>query len=73
MTIKFVQTICAEIEYDGKYYDHDYSDTLTFIDDLIEIAKKAMSEYGFKTASIIEAETNNTIVFIESDWQDETN
>lgn len=71
MTIKHVQSVCAVIEYDGTFVDHSREDTLTFIDDLIEVATKDMHTYGFKTACIKEAETNDTLVFMESDWQDD--
>lgn len=71
MTIKHVQSICAIIEYDGTFVDHSREDTLTFIDDLIEVATKAMQSYGFRTACIKEAETDDTLVFMESDWQDD--
>lgn len=71
MTIKHVQSVCAIIEYDGTFVDHNREDTLTFIDDLIEVATKAMQSYGFRTACIKEAETNDTLVFMESDWQDD--
>ena len=70
MTIKHVQSVCAVIEYNGTFVDHSREDTLTFIDDLIEVATKDMHTYGFRTALIKEAETNDTLVFMESDWQD---
>lgn len=71
MTIKYVQSVCSVIEYDGIFVDYSREDTLTFIDDLIEVATKAMQNYGFRTACIKEAETNDTLVFMESDWQDD--
>lgn len=73
MTIKHVQSVCAIIEYDGIFVDHSREDTLTFIDDLIEVATQAMQSYGFRTACIKEAETDDTLVFMESDWQDNFN
>ena len=70
MTIKYVETVCAVIEYDGKFVDHTFEDQIKFIDFLVETAQKEMNEYGFKTALIKNAESYDTIVSITSDWQD---
>ena len=44
MTIKHVQSVCAVIEYDGTFVDHSREDTLTFIDDLIEINRQRITK-----------------------------
>lgn len=70
MTIKYVGTFKADITLDGGMTYHGMNDHYHPLQEYIDKATYLMGEYGFVSAEIVDAETGEVIVEMESDCDD---
>lgn len=70
MTINYVGTLKADITLDGILTCHDMNDHYYTLQEYIDRATYLMGEYGFVSAEIVDIETGNVIIEMESDCND---
>ena len=70
MTINYIGTLKADICLDGDFTYNGMNDAYHPLQEYIDKATCFMSEYGFVTAQIVDCETGEIIVEMESDCND---
>lgn len=70
MTINYIGTLKADICLDGDFTYHGMNDAYHPLQEYIDKATYFMGEYGFVSAQIVDCETGEIIVEMESDCND---
>ena len=70
MTINYIGTLRADICLDGDFTYHGMNDDYHQLQEYIDKATYFMGEYGFVSAQIVDCETGEIIVEMESDCND---
>ena len=70
MTINYVLTVKADIVLDGDFTYSGMADRYYSLTEYIDKARFYMGEYGFVSATIVDAETGEVLVEMESDCND---
>lgn len=70
MTIKCIMTVKAYIYFDGNFKYEALASQSVSLDQLINTAKYYIGEYGFVSATVVDAETGEVLVEMESDCND---
>ena len=70
MTINYIGTFKADICLDGDMTYHGMNDAYHPLQEYIDKATYLMGEYGFVSAQIVDCETGEIIVEMESDCND---
>lgn len=70
MTINYIGTLKADICLEGNFTYHGMNDAYHPLQEYINKATYFMGEYGFVSAQIVDCETDEIIVEMESDCND---
>lgn len=70
MTINYIGTLKADICLEGNFTYHGMNDAYHPLQEYINKATYFMGEYGFVSAQIVDYETGEIIVEMESDCND---
>ena len=70
MVINYVGTLKADITFDGVLTCHDMNDHYYTLQEYIDRATYLMEEYGFTSAEIVDVETGEVVIEMESDGDD---
>ena len=70
MKISYLGQFRADIIFDGDFTYHGMNDDYHQLQDYIDKATYFMGEYGFVSAQIVDCETGEIIVEMESDCND---
>lgn len=70
MTVNYILRTRADIILDGDFTYHGMNDTDHPIQDYVDKATYFMGEYGFVSAAIVDSDTGEVLVEMESDCND---
>lgn len=70
MTINYIGTLKADICLEGNFTYHGMNDAYHPLQEYIDKATYFMSEYGFVSAQIVDCETGEIIVEMETEYND---
>lgn len=68
MTVNYIGTVKADICFDGNFTYHGMNDDYHSLQKYIDKASFFMGEYGFVSAQIVDCETGEIIVEMETDY-----
>ena len=70
MTINYIGTLKADIYLDGNFTYHGMNNAYHPLQEYIDKATYFMDEYSFVSAQIVDCETGETIVEMETEYND---
>lgn len=70
MTINYIGTLKADICLEGNFTYHGMNDAYHPLQEYIDKATYFMNEYGFVSAQIVDCETGEIIVEMETEYND---
>ena len=70
MTINYIGTLKADICLEGNFTYHGMNDAYHPLQEYIDKATYFMGEYGFVSAQIVDCETGEIIVEMETEYND---